>query len=112
MAVRTLKEITDTLKAKFGDDTSDDVIGILEDITDTITDYDTRAKDSGDWKTKYEENDKAWRKKYVDRFSGLTEEEEEKTKVDVKTEEAEEDGGPTKYEDLFTVVKEDQTGGK
>lgn len=107
MAVRTLDELTAKLKDKFGEDTSDEVISIMEDVSDTYNDLNTRLIESGDWKTKFEENDKTWREKYVSRFSGLTKEEEEKTKVETKPETEEKDG-PTKYEDLFTEVKEDK----
>ena len=41
---------------------------MLEDVSDTFTDLNERSGE--DWKTKYEENDKAWRKRYTDRFSG------------------------------------------
>lgn len=68
MAIKTKDEIINQLKTKFGEESDDEVIGILEDITDTIDDYNTRLSDSTDWKTKFEDNDKEWRKKYTDRF--------------------------------------------
>lgn len=68
MAVRTRKEILESLRGRFGDDTTDDDIAILEDITDTFTDFEEKTSDATNWKNKYEENDKAWKKKYSDRF--------------------------------------------
>ena len=52
-----------------GDDASEASTAFVEDMTDTYTDLETRAAGDGvDWHQKYEENDKAWRKKYQDRF--------------------------------------------
>lgn len=50
----------------FGDD--DNVIGLLEDITDTIDDYERRIAESGDWETKYNSLDADWRSRYRARF--------------------------------------------
>lgn len=70
MAVKTREQIVAQLTAKFGDDKSDDVIAIIEDVTDTISDYETKVNGDGtDWKTKYEQNDKEWREKYLARFN-------------------------------------------
>lgn len=81
MAVLSFDELIAKIKSKIGEDTSDESIALLEDVTDTFN----ANNDSEDWKIKYEENDKEWRKKYIDRFSGSggsdpdEEEEEEKT---------------------------------
>lgn len=41
----------------------------MEDVTDTLSDLETKAKGDGtDWKAKYEENDAEWRRKYTERF--------------------------------------------
>lgn len=68
MAVRTREEILTSVRSHFGDDTSDETLTLVEDLTDTITDLENRAKDTTDWKKKHDENDAAWRKKYRDRF--------------------------------------------
>lgn len=69
MAVRTREEILQSVRERFGDDTSDDSLALVEDITDTITDLENKANnDNTNWKKKYEDNDAAWRKKYRDRF--------------------------------------------
>lgn len=68
MAVRTREEILNSLRGRFGDDPTDDDIAMLEDITDTFTDFEEKTSDATNWKNKYEENDKAWKKKYSDRF--------------------------------------------
>lgn len=69
MAVKTREEILEEVKARVGDQTDDETIAFLEDVTDTLTDLETKAKSDGtDWKAKYEENDAEWRKKYTERF--------------------------------------------
>ena len=69
MAIRTREELLDSIKTRVGEQTDDETIAFLEDVTDTLTDFETRANGGGeDWKTKYKENDEAWRKKYTERF--------------------------------------------
>lgn len=69
MAVRTREEILNSIKEHFGDDTSDSTLALVEDLTDTIADFEQKANNDGqNWKQKYEDNDAAWRKKYRDRF--------------------------------------------
>ena len=66
MAVLSFDELIAKIKAKIGEDTSDESIELLEDVSDTFN----ANNDVEKWKTKYEENDKEWRKKYIERFSG------------------------------------------
>lgn len=69
MAVKTREEILAEVKARVGEQTDDESIAFLEDVTDTLSDLETKAKGDGtDWKAKYEENDAEWRKKYTERF--------------------------------------------
>ena len=69
MAVKTREEILESVRARVGEKTDDETIAFIEDISDTLTDLETRAKGDGtNWKTKYEENDAEWRKKYTERF--------------------------------------------
>ena len=74
--VKTKDEILEAIKAKIGEDTSDEAIALLEDVTDTLNDYDNKANTDTDWKAKYEENDKEWRKRYTDRFFNKGEDDE------------------------------------
>lgn len=68
--VRTKEELLKMVNGIIGDNTSDEAIQLLEDVTDTLNDYDTRISPDGiDWKKKYDDNDSAWRKKYKERFS-------------------------------------------
>lgn len=73
MAIRSKDEIMTAIRARIGDDTSDEALSLIEDVNDTITDYDTRVADQTDWKAKYTENDESWRKRYRDRFFGIDE---------------------------------------
>lgn len=66
MAVRTNDEIMQLLRERIGEDTSDEAISLLSDVSDTLTSY---ADNSNiNWKEKYEQNDADWRKKYKERF--------------------------------------------
>lgn len=96
MAVRTTQEIIDALKESFGESPDDTQLAMLEDVSDTFTDLNERSGE--DWKTKYEENDKAWRKRYTDRFSGKTDPE-----LDQSLDEPE-PPKPLTYETLFKTV--------
>ena len=97
MAVRTRDEILESLKARIGDSTDDDTLAFIEDVTDTLTDYETRVSDSTNWKEKYETNDAEWRQRYRNRFFGAPESEEVETE-DVVEKETEK---PMTFEDLF-----------
>lgn len=69
MAVRNKEEILEAIKTRVGEQTDDETISFLEDVSDTFTDLETRANGDGeDWKTKYKENDKMWRERYTTRF--------------------------------------------
>lgn len=93
MAVRTREEIMESIRTRIGDSTEDEDIALLEDISDTFDDMESRASGDGeDWKTKYEENDKEWRRKYTERFFSKGEDPED-------PEEEEEE--PKTFEDLF-----------
>lgn len=99
MAVKTKEEILESVKEIFGDNTDDNTITFLEDITDTITDLEDKAKGDGtDWKAKYAENDEAWRKKYKERF--YTSDDNDDNDNDNDNEHTE---TPKKFEDLFTT---------
>lgn len=66
MAIVGKEEMLDTINKIAGDNTSDDLIKLMEDVTDTFDNF--ANADSEDWKSKYEENDKMWREKYKSRF--------------------------------------------
>lgn len=90
MAVKTVDEIMTKVREIIGEDDSDEAIGFIEDISDTLESF----SNAEDWKTKYEENDKKWREKYRDRFFTSKEEVED----DIEEPEEKE---KKKFEDLF-----------
>lgn len=99
MAVKTREEILESLRGRFGDDPTDDDIAMLEDITDTFTDFEEKTSDATNWKNKYEENDKAWKKKYSDRFFS-----KDGDNKDNSNDSDEPEDKPMKtFDDLFTV---------
>lgn len=98
MAVKTRDEIMEAIRKRIGEDTSDDAISLLEDVTDTLADYETKVADKTDWKTKYDEMDASWRKKYMDRFSGKTGEEVKEE----QEEQIKDDSEPRTFDELFT----------
>ena len=109
MAVRTRDEILAAIRSRLGDDTSDDALTIIEDIADTFKDYETRTGE--DWKTKYEELDAQWRKRYRDRFFQKADN-GETTPDDVKDDNKEdltEESEVKDFDELFTE-KEDNSG--
>lgn len=99
MAVRTKEEILEEIREAVPEE-SDALVTILEDVSDTLDDF--GESDGEDWKAKYEENDRAWKKKYTDRF--FNKEEKKDTKED--SDEEEETKEVKTYEDLFEEKEE------
>ena len=66
----TMDELLQQVNNVIGENTSDDSLSLIENVTDTFNDLSTKAtnNDAEQWKNKYEENDKAWREKYKSRF--------------------------------------------
>ena len=98
MAVKTMEEILESLRDMFGEEPTDEDIAMLEDITDTFKDFEEKTSDATNWKNKYEENDKAWKKKYSERFFS-----NDDVKVDPDEPEDPDDKPMKTFDDLFTV---------
>lgn len=64
MAIKTIEELMGAVRARVGEDTSDEAIAFVEDVSDTLT----SLSNAEEWKKKYEDNDAEWRKRYQDRF--------------------------------------------
>ena len=101
MAVLNKEEFLSRLQERIGEDTSDEAMTFIEDMTDTFNDMETRSNGQSDeeWKTKYEELDKSWREKYKARFFNS-----ETTPADVKGEQEDdvkEEKKKKTYADLF-----------
>ena len=91
-------EFLASLKDKIGEDTSDESLKFLEDMTDT---YDSLSKKAGgeDWEAKYNELDKSWRDKYKARFFESSADSHD---ADLETlYDGEGDNSPKKFTDLF-----------
>ena len=93
MAQKTKDELLASIKTLVGDNTTDEALALLDDVSDT---YDGLSAQSGeDWKKKYHENDRAWRQKYRDRFFNG-----DKDEIDDEIEE-ENEREKYRYENLF-----------
>lgn len=68
MAVKTREEILSLVNDRIGEDSSDEAIGFMEDISDTFDDLQRQVSEAGNWRQKYEDNDREWREKYRERF--------------------------------------------
>lgn len=91
--IKSRDEIIKAISARFGDEPTEEDISLLEDVTDTFSDFEDKVSDKTNWKQKYEENDKEWKKKYTERFLNK----------DVKEELFDDDNEdkPLTYNDLF-----------
>ena len=94
MAVRTREELMEAIQSRIGD--SDEDLAFIEDVTDTITDLETKAADQTDWQARYEENDREWRERYRARFFN-----EETPEPEPEDPDPEDHKTPTSYDELF-----------
>lgn len=62
MAKKTKDELLASARAILGDNTTDEALTFMEDISDSL------EVSTEDWEAKYKENDAAWRKRYAERF--------------------------------------------
>lgn len=90
MSVRTKTELIEAVNSIIGESTDDNTLQLLDDLSDTIDSM--QNNDNENWHQKYIENDNAWRKRYKDRFSGVT---------DTEDVEDDEDDTPLTYDKLF-----------
>ena len=121
MAVLNKEDFMKAIKSVVGENPTDELVTFVENMTDTYTDLETKTKDTTDWKSKYEENDKAWKKKYVDRFfngSSDTDGKKEETHStketlkDIENEENKNDESELTYDGLFSGAEETNKGGE
>lgn len=96
MSVLTREEFLNRLNERVGEDTSDNAISFIEDMTET---FDSMSQSDGeDWKKKYEELDESWKKRYRERFFSTPTEENEEDFSSNNNERK-----PTTFDELFTV---------
>lgn len=100
MAILSKDDFMKRLQERVGDDTSDEALTFIEDMTDTFNDLETKSSGNNEeWKTKYNELDKTWREKYQARFFNS-----ETTPADVKDEQEDDvkdDAEEKTFNDLF-----------
>lgn len=101
MAIKTKDELINNIKTFIGENDSDEALALLEDVSDTFADFETKTADSTDWKSKYEENDKAWRTKYKERFSAPIKSQDDSNDGDSINDDDIEDDKPLTFENLF-----------
>jgi hypothetical protein len=105
MAVKTREEILAEVKARVGGQTDDETITFIEDITDTLSDLETKAQGDGtDWKAKYEENDTEWRRKYTERFYSSSPDDNTPPPKPDGTPKPDDTPKPKTFAELFTTV--------
>lgn len=101
MAVLDREKFMSRLQERIGEDTSDEAMTFIEDMTDTFNDLETRSNgnDNEQWKTKYEELDKSWREKYKARF--FSSETTPGETIENQKEDVVDDGDEKTFNDLF-----------
>ena len=102
MPVLSKEDFLQRLQSRIGEDTSDEALQFLEDMSDTYNDFESRTAntDSDEWKTKYEELDQSWRQRYKERFLNTQTTDEEVLNKQKKN--VVEDGEEKTFDDLFT----------
>lgn len=104
MSVLTREDYLSRIKGRLGEELADEDISLLEDMTDTYDDLSSKVTDNTDWKAKYEELDKSWRQKYVDRFNGKVESDEDMKDDSIGTDEKViQYDFPKTYDELFEI---------
>lgn len=105
--IKTYEEIMESVKQRLGEDSSDEALSFIEDISDTLKSFESKTNGSEDWKKMFEENDKMWREKYRDRFFNADAEKdfkESEPKVE-NTPEPTEPELATTFDELFVEKK-------
>lgn len=114
MAVRTIEEILELVAQRVGDDSSDEALSFIEDISDTLRDYQAKADENynrekddeiEEWKKKYDELDMEWRNRYKERFFNPSEIKENDDYVDDINDIEKEKEVKTSYDELFEEEK-------
>ena len=77
MAILSREQLIEKIRTTVGDITTDNAISLLEDLNDTIDNYEEITKDTTNYKEKCEQIDKSWREKYTKRFYSADDEEED-----------------------------------
>lgn len=76
--VKSLDEILAELKNVFGDNITDDVVRAIEDVNDTLSEY-------AGYKSRYDDLDRSWRTRYIERFGSSVQEEKPREEIEIET---------------------------
>lgn len=93
--VLTRDEFFEAINKRVGENTDDESLKFIEDMTDTYNSLET-DRNSDDWERKYNVLDAEWRERYRKRFFDGKEEIIEDQKKDIV-----EDGEPSTFDELF-----------
>lgn len=106
MAVLGKEDFFNRIRERIGDDTSEDAISFIEDVTDTYNSLE--SSNSENWKSKYDDMknqydalDESWKKKYKERFFQSDDETTSDKIMNDQRENVIKDGEKRDYEDLF-----------
>ena len=88
-------EFFEVINKRVGENTDDDSLKFIEDMTDTYNSLESN-KSGEDWEKKYNELDAEWRERYKKRFFNGKEEIVEENREDV-----EDESEPTTFDELF-----------
>ena len=105
MSVLSREEFINSVNAFVGDNSSDDALKFIEDMSDTYTSMEALTSETADWKQKYEENDKLWREKYRARFMGAKTSDDDDLHEDKTGCNIYEQNSSLIFDDLFTKGK-------
>lgn len=85
--VLSREDLMSKISDRIGEDNSDEALAFIEDVTDTLNDFESRVSGSSEaeWQQKYDELDASWRNKYKERFF-KTDESEVKEEPETKDE--------------------------
>lgn len=93
MAILNREEFFESINSRVADDSSDEAIKFVEDMSDTYNSLADRAEEDSEWERRYRENDEAWRRRYQNRFfrgdSNIVIENSEEIEEEVKPEDIE-----------------------
>ena len=106
MAVLGKEDFFNRIRERIGDDTSEEAIAFIEDVTDTYNSLE--ASNADDWKTRYDDMknqydalDESWKKRYKERFFRSDAETTPGKIMSDQQENVIKDGEKRDYKDLF-----------
>ena len=108
----TKEELIQSITKLIGETPDDEALSVLENVTDTISDYEEKNKT--DWKEekakleqKIKDTDSEWRKKYTARFmQGTEHHDNDEVDDDLEKEKNQRDAENITIDDLFTTKGE------